>query len=129
MADRKLMKTIAEKFGGGPVGLGTLAATHDGLTLFSFFGPDTHPWSWALKLLFTVVTLEGWAELMLTKSRTGSGPPSWPSLRCSLSRALRRSENSCVAGVVNTLRNPASDNPLLTLLSPSQTAFVGGRER
>ena len=39
------------------LGLGTLAATPDGLTLFSFFGPDTHPWSWALKLLFTVVTL------------------------------------------------------------------------
>ena len=39
------------------LGLGTLAATPDGITLFSFFGPDTHPWSWALKLLFTVVTL------------------------------------------------------------------------
>jgi H+/Cl- antiporter ClcA len=39
------------------LGLGTLAATPDGLSLFSFFGPDTHPWSWAVKLLFTVVTL------------------------------------------------------------------------
>ncbi|RMB24870.1 H+/Cl- antiporter ClcA [Sphingomonas sp. PP-F2F-G114-C0414] len=39
------------------LGLGTLAATPDGLTLASFFGPETHPWSWALKLLFTVVTL------------------------------------------------------------------------
>ena len=39
------------------LGLGTLAATPDGLTIASFFGPDTHPWSWALKLLFTVVTL------------------------------------------------------------------------
>ncbi|KQM18299.1 voltage-gated chloride channel family protein [Novosphingobium sp. Leaf2] len=39
------------------LGLGTLAATPEGLTIFSFFGPDTHPWSWALKLLFTVVTL------------------------------------------------------------------------
>jgi len=39
------------------LGLGTLAATSDGLTIASFFGPDTHPWSWALKLLFTVVTL------------------------------------------------------------------------
>lgn len=39
------------------LGLGTLAATPDGLTIASFFGPDTYPWSWALKLLFTVVTL------------------------------------------------------------------------
>jgi len=39
------------------LGLGTLAATPDSLTIASFFGPDTHPWSWALKLLFTVVTL------------------------------------------------------------------------
>jgi len=39
------------------LGLGTLAATPDGITIASFFGPDTHPWSWALKLLFTVVTL------------------------------------------------------------------------
>ncbi|WP_029624048.1 voltage-gated chloride channel family protein [Sphingomonas sp. PAMC 26617] len=39
------------------LGLGTLAAMPDGLTIASFFGPDTHPWSWALKLLFTVVTL------------------------------------------------------------------------
>jgi H+/Cl- antiporter ClcA len=39
------------------LGLGTLAATPDGLTIASFFGPETHPWSWALKLLFTIVTL------------------------------------------------------------------------
>lgn len=39
------------------LGLGTLAATPGGLTIASFFGPDPHPWSWALKLLFTVVTL------------------------------------------------------------------------
>ena len=39
------------------LGLGTLAATPDSLTIASFFGPDTHSWSWALKLLFTVVTL------------------------------------------------------------------------
>ncbi|KQM54145.1 voltage-gated chloride channel protein [Sphingomonas sp. Leaf208] len=39
------------------LGLGTLAATPNGLTIASFFGPDTHPWSWAVKLLFTVVTL------------------------------------------------------------------------
>ncbi|MEG3082114.1 voltage-gated chloride channel family protein [Sphingomonas sp. PB2P12] len=39
------------------LGLGTLAATPDSITIASFFGPDTHPWSWALKLLFTVVTL------------------------------------------------------------------------
>ncbi|MCP8891676.1 chloride channel protein, partial [Sphingomonas faeni] len=32
-------------------------ATPDSLTIASFFGPDTHPWSWAIKLLFTVVTL------------------------------------------------------------------------
>lgn len=39
------------------LGLGTLAATPDGLTIASFFGPDPHPWSWALKFVFTVVTL------------------------------------------------------------------------
>ncbi|MEG3168286.1 voltage-gated chloride channel family protein [Sphingomonas sp. LB3N6] len=39
------------------LGLGTLAASPDSITIASFFGPDTHPWSWALKLLFTVVTL------------------------------------------------------------------------
>ncbi|KQO07937.1 voltage-gated chloride channel family protein [Sphingomonas sp. Leaf242] len=39
------------------LGLGTLSPTPDGLTLASFFGPETHPWSWALKLLFTVITL------------------------------------------------------------------------
>lgn len=39
------------------LGLGTLAATPGGLTIASFFGPETHPWSWALKLVFTVITL------------------------------------------------------------------------
>ncbi|PZO74192.1 MAG: voltage-gated chloride channel protein [Sphingomonas taxi] len=39
------------------LGLGTLAATPDGLTIASFFGPDPHPWSWAFKFVFTVVTL------------------------------------------------------------------------
>ena len=39
------------------LGLGTLAATPDGLTIASFFGPDPHPWSWALKFVFTIVTL------------------------------------------------------------------------
>ncbi|MBO9602505.1 MAG: voltage-gated chloride channel family protein [Novosphingobium sp.] len=39
------------------LGLGTLAATPGGITITSFFGPQTYPWSWALKLLFTVVTL------------------------------------------------------------------------
>ncbi|EJL23474.1 voltage-gated chloride channel family protein [Novosphingobium sp. AP12] len=39
------------------LGLGALAATPDSLTIASFFDPETHPWSWALKLLFTVVTL------------------------------------------------------------------------
>ena len=39
------------------LGLGTLAASPGGLTIASFFGPDVHAWSWALKLLFTVVTL------------------------------------------------------------------------
>jgi H+/Cl- antiporter ClcA len=34
------------------LGLGTLAATPDGLTIASFFGSNTDPWSWALKLLF-----------------------------------------------------------------------------
>lgn len=39
------------------LGLGTLAATPGGLTIAHFFTPDPHPWSWALKFLFTVVTL------------------------------------------------------------------------
>lgn len=39
------------------LGLGVLAARPDSLTIASFFGPDTHRWSWAIKLLFTVVTL------------------------------------------------------------------------
>lgn len=39
------------------LGLGTLAETPGSITIGSLFGPDSHPWSWALKLLFTVVTL------------------------------------------------------------------------
>ncbi len=39
------------------LGLGILAARPESITIASFFGPDTHPWSWAIKLLFTVVTL------------------------------------------------------------------------
>ncbi len=37
------------------LGLGTLASTPNRLTIASFFGLDTHPWFWALKLLFTAV--------------------------------------------------------------------------
>jgi H+/Cl- antiporter ClcA len=36
---------------------GGLPAMPDSLTIPSFFGPDRHPWSWALKLLSTAVTL------------------------------------------------------------------------
>ncbi|CAM2883857.1 Chloride/fluoride channel protein [Methylobacterium mesophilicum] len=39
------------------LGLGVWSADPHGLTIASFFGPDVHPWSWALKILFTVVTL------------------------------------------------------------------------
>lgn len=39
------------------LGLGVSAADASGLTITSFFGPEVHPWSWALKILFTVVTL------------------------------------------------------------------------
>lgn len=39
------------------LGLGVSAAGPDGLTIASFFSPDVHPWSWALKIFFTVVTL------------------------------------------------------------------------
>lgn len=39
------------------LGLGVSAAEPGGLTITGFFGPDIHPWSWALKILFTVVTL------------------------------------------------------------------------
>lgn len=39
------------------LGLGIAAADPNDLTIASFFGPDVYPWSWALKILFTVVTL------------------------------------------------------------------------
>ena len=39
------------------LGLGVWSADPHGLTIASFFGPDVYPWSWALKILFTVVTL------------------------------------------------------------------------
>lgn len=39
------------------LGLGVWSADPNALTIASFFGPDVHPWSWALKMLFTVVTL------------------------------------------------------------------------
>ncbi len=39
------------------LGLGVWSPDPSSLTIASFFGPDVHPWSWALKLLFTVVTL------------------------------------------------------------------------
>ncbi|MCJ2020925.1 voltage-gated chloride channel family protein [Methylobacterium sp. E-041] len=39
------------------LGLGVSAADAGGMTINTFFGPDIHPWSWALKILFTVVTL------------------------------------------------------------------------
>ena len=39
------------------LGLGVTAADPGGLSIASFFGPEVHPWSWALKILFTVVTL------------------------------------------------------------------------
>lgn len=39
------------------LGLGVWSADPHALTIASFFGPDVHPWSWALKILFTVVTL------------------------------------------------------------------------
>ena len=39
------------------LGLGVWSADPHGLTIASFFGPDLYPWSWALKILFTVVTL------------------------------------------------------------------------
>lgn len=39
------------------LGLGVWSADPHALTIASFFGPDVHPWSWALKMLFTVVTL------------------------------------------------------------------------
>lgn len=39
------------------LGLGVWAPTPGDLTISSFFGPRIHAWSWALKMLFTVVTL------------------------------------------------------------------------
>ena len=39
------------------LGLGVWSADPHGLTIARFFGPEVHPWSWALKMLFTVVTL------------------------------------------------------------------------
>ncbi len=39
------------------LGLGVWAPSSATITISSFFGDTVHPWSWALKLLFTVVTL------------------------------------------------------------------------
>ena len=39
------------------LGLGVWSPDPGGLTISSFFGDQVYPWSWALKLLFTVVTL------------------------------------------------------------------------
>ncbi|WP_187273349.1 voltage-gated chloride channel family protein [Methylobacterium sp. WL19] len=39
------------------LGLGVTVANAGGLSIASFFGPEVHPWSWAWKILFTVVTL------------------------------------------------------------------------
>lgn len=39
------------------LGLGVWAPNEDVITISSFFGDTVYPWSWALKLLFTVVTL------------------------------------------------------------------------
>lgn len=39
------------------LGLGVWSPNAHDVTIPSFFGPDIHPWSWALKLIFTVVTL------------------------------------------------------------------------
>lgn len=39
------------------LGLGVWSAHPGDVTIASFFRPDVHPWSWALKMLFTVVTL------------------------------------------------------------------------
>lgn len=39
------------------LGLGVTAPDAGGLSIASFFGPEVHPWSWAWKILFTVVTL------------------------------------------------------------------------
>lgn len=39
------------------LGLGVSAPDTGGLTIASFFGSEVHPWSWAWKIVFTVVTL------------------------------------------------------------------------
>lgn len=39
------------------LGLGVWSADPHAVTLPGLFGPGIHPWSWALKMLFTVVTL------------------------------------------------------------------------
>ena len=39
------------------LGLGVTAPDPGGLSIASFFGLEVHPWSWAWKILFTVVTL------------------------------------------------------------------------
>ena len=39
------------------LGLGVWSAVPGDPTLLGFFGPSVDPWSWALKMLFTVVTL------------------------------------------------------------------------
>lgn len=39
------------------LGLGVTSPDPHGVSIVGLFGPDIHPWAWALKLLFTVVTL------------------------------------------------------------------------
>lgn len=39
------------------LGLGVTSPDPHGVSIVTLFGPDIHPWAWALKLLFTVVTL------------------------------------------------------------------------
>ena len=39
------------------LGLGVWSPNPGDVTIAGFFGPTVHPWSWALKILFTVVTL------------------------------------------------------------------------
>ncbi len=52
--------TIALVYGIGSrdyLGLGVIAPQVGGASIVNFFGPDHYPWSWALKILFTVLAL------------------------------------------------------------------------
>ncbi len=58
------------------LGLGVWSPDPHALTIASFFGPDVHPWSWALKILFTTVTSPRASRAARSRRCSSSGRPS-----------------------------------------------------